>query len=79
MIIIINDNYFSKIGSVRCTPGIIPNEITLLNGVPLTLDRTPFTEEEVLEVCNEVNLHKSASIMNVKCMILKDAFTMYSN
>ena len=73
------NEYFSTIGSklaAKCTPGMLPGETPLFNRIPFAFDRTPFSEEEVLEVCKEINVYKSASIENVKCMVLKDAFTM---
>ena len=72
----IND-YFSNIGlqlANDCTPSVNGNvdhgddrEVTNFN-------RRPFTVDEVLKVCNEIDVSKSASILNVKTMVLKHAF-----
>ena len=71
------NEYFSNIGSKlanECAPGVVMNDsdddvdnIALFN-------RTPFTAEEVLKVCKEINIHKSAAILNIKTLVLKDAF-----
>ena len=72
------NEYFATIGSklaAGCTPGIMPDVAIIQNRVLLEFDRMPFAEDEVLKVCKEINIHKSASIANVKTMVLKHAFT----
>ena len=78
----IND-YFANIGSRlarECTPGVVVDRNNDMrearNGVNevINFQRTPFTLEEVKKVCNEINIWKSASIPDVKTMVLKHAF-----
>ena len=40
-------------------------------------NRIPFTEEEVLKVCKDIDVSKSASIDNIKTFVLKDVFLAY--
>ena len=75
------NEYFANIGSKlarECTPGVINNENDVA-GVRRDIDvvdfvRTPFTVEEVFKVCNDINICKSASIPDVKSMVLKHTF-----
>ena len=71
------NSYFSNIGSKlanECAPGDIVNDKNNVVHDVIGFDRTPFTEEEVLKVCNEINICKSASIPNVKTLVIKQAF-----
>ena len=71
----IND-YFSNIGSKlanKCTPGISLNNIER-EADNTAFDRTLFTEAEVLKICKDINICKSASITNIKTFVLKHAF-----
>ena len=75
------NEYFANIGSKlarECTPGVINNGNDVA-GVRRDIDvvdfvRTPFTVEEVFKVCNDINICKSASIPDVKSMVLKHTF-----
>ena len=78
----VND-HFANIGSKlarECTPGVVAGVNNDLGGARkrdneiANFQRTHFTHEEVLKVCNEINIWKSASIPDVKTMVLKDAF-----
>ena len=71
------NSYCSNIGSKlanECAPGDIVNDKNNVAHDVIGFDRTPFTEEEVLKVCNEINICKSASIPNVKTLVIKQAF-----
>ena len=71
------NTYFSNIGiklANECTPGDLLNDFLDEPNDPKQFNRTPFTVEEVKKVCNEINIHKSASVTNVKTSVLKDAF-----
>ena len=37
-------------------------------------NRTPFTDEEVHAICKSINVNKSSALINIKTMVLKDAF-----
>ena len=64
------NSYFSEIGSKlanECTPGAALNDsLDEPNDIRNPFDRRPFTREEVLKICNEINIYKSASIPNIK-------------
>ena len=77
------NKYFAEIGSKlarECTPGVTGNGVIGdrmginidIDSVPF--DRTPFSEEEIMKVCQEINIYKSSSIADVKTMVLKHAF-----
>ena len=73
------NEYFANIGSKlagECTPGVgvAIGDVMIRNRDFVNFNRTPFDQEEVLQVCNEINVCKSASIVNVKTMVLKHAF-----
>ena len=71
------NEYFSNIGSKlagECTPGGV-EEDPLIPKLNLTIfNRFPFTELEVLKICKDINVTKSAAIENVKSHVLKCAF-----
>ena len=77
------NEYFAGIGyklTGECTPGVNENvNNVMLNGNVnvVNFDRSPFTLEEISKVCNEINICKSASIENVKTMVLKNVFVDY--
>ena len=71
------NSYLSNIGARLandCTPGDVMNRFRGDRNDLTHFDRTPFTTDVVLRVCNEIDIHKSASVINVKALVLKDAF-----
>ena len=50
------------------------NNEYIQNGNGFEFDRTDFTEQEVRKVCTDIDTSKSASIPDVKTMVLKHAF-----
>ena len=70
------NEYFSSIGSelaLKCTPSIGPGNVENVQDDNILFDRTLFTEAEVMKVCNDINIGKSAAIPNIKTFVLKHA------
>ena len=58
----------------QCTPGRILNRDLGVAENVVAFNRTPFTEKEVKQVCDKINVYISASLVNVKTMVIKHAF-----
>ena len=72
----IND-YFSTIGlklAEKCIPSTPSDNAGNNDDTNIVFDRTLFTEAEVLKVCNDIDIGKSAAITNVKSFVLKHTF-----
>ena len=71
------NDYFSTIGSKlaeKCTPSSPSDNAGNNDDTNIVFDRTLFTEAEVLKVCNDIDIEKSAAITNVKSFVLKHTF-----
>ena len=71
------NSYFSNIGSRlanECAPGVIVDDGNRVGNDFIGFNRIPFTEDEVLKICKDINVCKSFSIPNVKTLVIKHAF-----